>query len=215
MYLVVGLGNPGSKYEYTRHNIGFQIIDRFAQKNGLNFRSSKKDYYYSEGVINSSEFFLVKPVSYMNMSGVPLLDFLEEHPVQYENILLLVDDVNLSVGDIRLRKSGSDGGHNGIKSIIYQLQSDSFPRLRFGIGSEFEKGEMAGFVLDTFKKKESELVERGLNFSVELIGKFISGGYKPMLDFYSLSGKKATTENDDSLGQKGEKEPNESDSDTN
>lgn len=207
MYLVAGLGNPGSKYEFTRHNIGFQIIERFAQRNGLRFRSSKKDYFYSEGLINSSDFFLVKPFSYMNMSGVPILDFLEEHPVEFDNILVLVDDVNLPVGEIRLRKSGSDGGHNGIKSIIYHLQNDSFPRLRFGIGSEFEKGEMAEFVLATFKKKEHELIERGLNFSVELIEKFVSGGYKPMLDFYSMTKKKSADESEVSANQKGEKEP--------
>ncbi|MFA7228056.1 MAG: aminoacyl-tRNA hydrolase, partial [Melioribacteraceae bacterium] len=178
MYLVVGLGNPGSEYELTRHNIGFQILDMFALKNSIKFRSSKKDYNYSEGVINSSDFFLLKPDSYMNLSGVPLLEFLEDHSVKTENILVLVDDVNLPLGEIRLRKSGSDGGHNGIKSIIYHLQNDSFPRLRFGIGSEFEKGEMADFVLSKFEKEEKQIIERGIDFAVELIENFISGGYK-------------------------------------
>jgi PTH1 family peptidyl-tRNA hydrolase len=139
LYVVVGLGNPGTKYELTRHNIGFQILDRLAFKYKMKFKSSKKDYNYSEGVMNSSDFFLVKPTSFMNLSGDAVSDFLDDHPVDIENILVLVDDVNLRVGEIRLRKSGSDGGHNGIKSIIYSLQNDSFPRLRFGIGSEFEK----------------------------------------------------------------------------
>ncbi len=185
MYLVVGLGNPGSEYELTRHNIGFQILDSFAQKNRLKFRASKKDYYYSEGTQDSSDFFLMKPASYMNLSGVPLLEFLQDHPVQTENILLLVDDVNLPVGEIRLRRSGSDGGHNGIKSIIYHLQYDSFPRLRFGIGNNFDKGEMADFVLDRFSKEEEASVSKGIEFATELVQKFISGGFKAMLDFYS------------------------------
>ncbi|MCX6168749.1 MAG: aminoacyl-tRNA hydrolase [Ignavibacteriales bacterium] len=189
MYVVVGLGNPGTKYELTRHNIGFQILDRFAQKNKLKFISSKKDYVYSEGVMNSSDFFLLKPTSFMNLSGIPVLDFLEEHSVDVENILVLVDDVNLPVGEIRLRKSGSDGGHNGIKSIIYHLQSDSFPRLRFGIGNEFEKGEMAEFVLDKFIKEELSVINKSIEFAVELIEEFVYGGYKSMLDLYSKSKK--------------------------
>lgn len=191
MHAVVGLGNPGRQYELTRHNIGFQILDRFAFKYKMKFKSSKKDYNYSEGVMNSSDFFLMKPTSFMNLSGVAVSDFLEDHPIDIESILVLVDDVNLPVGEIRLRKSGSNGGHNGIKSIIYHLQYDSFPRLRFGIGSEFEKGEMANFVLAKFTKEESESVNRSIEFSVELIEKFISGGYKAMLDFYSKSKKKS------------------------
>ena len=198
MYVVVGLGNPGTKYELTRHNIGFQILDCFARKNELKFISSKKDYVYSEGVMNSSDFFLIKPTSFMNLSGLPVLDFLDDHPFDIENMLVLVDDVNLPVGEIRLRKSGSDGGHNGIKSIIYHLQNDSFPRLRFGIGSEFEKGEMAEFVLAQFVKEELSVIDRAAEFAVELIEKFVSGGYKSMLDFYSNSRKKFSDQTEQS-----------------
>ena len=205
MYLVVGLGNPGVKYEFTRHNIGFQILDRLALKHKMKFKSSKKDYNYSEGVMNSSDFFLVKPTSFMNLSGEAVSDFLDDRPVDIENILVLVDDVNLPVGEIRLRKSGSDGGHNGIKSIIYQLQNDSFPRLRFGIGNEFEKGEMANFVLARFTKEEFEAVNKNVEFAVELIEKFISGGYKAMLDFYSKSKKKSLDRIDESTTEIEEK----------
>jgi PTH1 family peptidyl-tRNA hydrolase len=201
LYVVVGLGNPGTKYELTRHNIGFQILDRFARKKKINFICSKKDYVYSEGVMNSSDFFLIKPTSFMNLSGIPVLDFLEDHPFNVENMLVLVDDVNLPVGEIRLRKSGTDGGHNGIKSIIYHLQNDSFPRLRFGIGNEFEKGEMAEFVLAQFVKEELNVVEKGIEFAVELIEEFVSGGYKSMLDFYSKS-KKNFSENAEQPNQK-------------
>jgi PTH1 family peptidyl-tRNA hydrolase len=142
----------------------------------------------------------------MNLSGIPLLEFLEDHPVPAGNILVLVDDVNLAAGEVRLRKSGSDGGHNGIKSIIYNLQDDSFPRLRFGIGSDFEKGEMADFVLSRFGKDESEIIEKGTGFAVELIEKFVAGGYKEMLDYYSISRKKMTLKNDDSAPERGKME---------
>jgi PTH1 family peptidyl-tRNA hydrolase len=201
LYVVVGLGNPGIKYELTRHNIGFQILDRLALKYKMKFKSSKKEYDYSEGVMNSSDFFLVKPTSFMNLSGEAVSDFLDDHPVEFENVLVLVDDVNLPVGEIRLRKSGSDGGHNGIKSILYSLQNDSFPRLRFGIGNEFEKGEMANFVLAKFTKEEFETVNENVEFAVELIEKFISGGYKTMLDFYSKSKKKSLDDIDKSASE--------------
>lgn len=213
MRVVAGLGNPGTKYELTRHNVGFQILDRFAEKHRLRFKSSKKNYNYSEGVINTSsketsqsrhclpdrqaadrlaeqiedshDFFLVKPATFMNMSGEAILDFVRDHPVDLENLIVVFDDVNLPLGEVRLRKSGGDGGHNGIKSIIYHLQSNSFPRLRFGIGNEFEKGEMAQFVLDKFSKDEFKIIDESIKFAVGLIEEFIYGGYKTMLDYFS------------------------------
>lgn len=185
MRVVVGLGNPGTKYELTRHNAGFLILDRLVAKNNLTFHTSKFDFYYSEGSLDSSDFFLVKPTTYINLSGLAVLDFIDEHPIPVEDILVVVDDVNLPVSQVRLRKSGSDGGHNGIKSIIYHLQNDAFPRLRFGIGSDFEKGEMADYVLSKFEPNEFDDVAKSIDFSTELIEQFIIGGYKSMLDYFS------------------------------
>lgn len=185
MRCIVGLGNPGKKYDSTRHNLGFNILEKFAIKNKLNFKTSKKDYYYSEGLLNASDFFLIKPTIFMNLSGIAVFDFVNEHPVEIEDLLVVYDDVNLALAKIRLRKSGSDGGHNGIKSIIYHLQNDSFPRLRFGIGNEFVKGDLAEFVLTNFSENELKLIDESINFSIELIENFITGGYKSMLDHYS------------------------------
>lgn len=187
MRLVVGLGNPGLKYNLTRHNIGFIILDRFVYKEKLNFLPSKKEFYFSEGRIGSSDFFLLKPSTFMNLSGIAVLDFLNQYPINHEDILIVSDDVNLQLGQIRLRKSGSDGGHNGIKSIIYELQTDSFPRMRFGIGSDFEKGELADFVLNKFSQNEFKSIETSIVYSTELIKEFIVGGYKSMLDYYSMN----------------------------
>jgi len=183
--LVVGLGNPGSRYSLTRHNIGFIILDRFVNKEQLNFLPSNNDYYYSEGHIGSSDFFLLKPTTYMNQSGISLLNFLNLHPINCEDILIVFDDVYLQPGHIRLRKFGSDGGHNGIKSIIYHLQTDAFPRLRFGIGSDFEKGGLTEFVLNKFSQEDLRSLEISIVFSIELIKEFIIGGYKSMLDYFS------------------------------
>ncbi len=194
---MVGLGNPGKKYAMTRHNIGFIILDSFADKNKINFSASRIDFYKSEGTLMSSDFFLIKPTTYMNLSGEAVLDFITAYPLPLEDLLIVYDDVNLPIGKIRLRKSGSDGGHNGIKSIIYHLNNNEFPRLRFGIGSDFPKGEMANFVLDKFSPDENEIVNQGIDFSIELIEKFITGGYKSMADHFAVKSRiiKPTTEN--------------------
>jgi PTH1 family peptidyl-tRNA hydrolase len=200
---VVGLGNPGKKFFSTRHNIGFEIVDKFADKNKLIFKPSKHDYYFSEGLIDSSDFFLLKPTTYMNASGIAVTDFLTEHHIELNDLLIIVDDVNLPIGQVRLRHSGSDGGHNGIKSIIYHLQNDTFPRLRFGIGADFQKGEMADFVLSKFDEKDTEAIEKSVDFSCDLIRNFIKDGYKSMLDHFSKetklnSNSEKDTENDSS-----------------
>ncbi len=185
MRSIVGLGNPGKRYDFTRHNVGFQILNQFAKKNKIKFIASKRDYFYSEGLLRSSDFFLIKPITYMNLSGVAVLDFVSEYSIDLEDLLIVYDDVNLPPGRIRLRKSGSDGGHNGISSIIYHLQNDAFPRLRFGIGSDFEKGDMAEFVLAKFSDNEMKQVEESIDFAVDLIEQFIARGYKSMLDHFS------------------------------
>ncbi len=199
MRAVIGLGNPGKKYELTRHNIGFHILDYFADKHKLIFKSSKREYLYSEGTLRSSDFFLIKPTTFMNLSGAAVLDFVIDNSIDVKEMLVIVDDVNLSLGKIRLRKSGSDGGHNGLKSIIYSLQDDTFPRLRFGVGNQFEKGELSGFVLDKFSKSEMETMRESFGFSQELIYEFITGGYNSMLNFYSKQNKIKKSNQQESL----------------
>ena len=200
MRSIVGLGNPGNRYDFTRHNVGFLILDLYAKKNKIKFKASNRDYFYSEGSLRSSDFFLIKPSTYMNLSGIAVLDFVNEYSTDLEDLLIICDDVNLPPGQIKLRKSGSDGGHNGIKSIIYHLQNDSFPRLRFGIGSDFEKGDMAEFVLAKFNSNEMKLVEESIVFAIELIEEFITGGYKSMLDHFSKQLKDKNNAENPSIG---------------
>jgi len=186
---VIGLGNPGKKYESTRHNIGFIILDEIAYKHKLTFKPSKNDYLYSEGSLLSSDFFLVKPTTYMNLSGIAVVDFLSKYLIPLNDILVIVDDVNLELGKIRLRQSGSDGGHNGLKSVIYHLQDDKFPRLRFGVGNKFQKGELADYVLDRFSQEELSSIKESVSYTIELVEQFIVGGYKIMLDYFSKQNK--------------------------
>lgn len=185
MRIILGIGNPGRKYVDTKHNIGFIILDKFAQKYGLKFKPSKFGYIETGSSLDSSRFALIKPTTYVNNSGLAALDVLDYYNLPPEDLLVISDDVNLELGKIRIRKSGGDGGHNGLKSIIYHLNSDQFARLRFGIGDGFDEGEMADYVLSKFSKKNFDYLEQKIVFSVKLIEHFILGGSKEMLDFFS------------------------------
>ncbi len=185
MKVVFGIGNPGEKYTFTRHNIGFIIIDYLAKKHNLEFKPSKFDFYYAEGELDSFRYFLIKPTTYVNNSGIAAKDIFEYYDISLPDFLVVTDDVNLDEGKIRIRNSGGDGGHNGIASIIYHLETDQFPRLRFGIGKRFEPGEMANYVLSKIDEETFKSIEPNIHFAAELIEKFIVGGIKNMLDFYS------------------------------
>jgi len=183
--IVFGIGNPGKKYFHTRHNVGFMILDKFALKHKLQFEPSKFDFYYTTEKKSEQNFMLVKPTTYVNLSGNAARQIVDNFDCSAEDILVVCDDINLNLGKIRIRKSGGDGGHNGLYSIIYQLETENFPRLRFGIGQDFEKGEMKDYVLSKFSAEEIESLKINFDFSVELIENFIEGGIENMLNYYS------------------------------
>lgn len=186
MKAIVGLGNPGSRYENTRHNIGFMVLDAFAKKHKLSFTPDKGEYYsVGSSLIETSHFYLYKPTTFMNLSGNAVSHILEKTNIDLDDLLVITDDINLPTGNIRYRESGGDGGHNGLSSIIYSLETNKFNRLRFGVGSEFEEGEMPNYVLDKFYENEKEIIRLGVEFSVKLIEKFIIDGKKEMMNFYS------------------------------
>lgn len=126
---------------------------------------------------------MVKPTTYVNQTGIAVKEILESFDVKLEDLLIIADDVNLQTGKIRIRKSGGDGGHNGIASIIYHVESNQFPRLRFGIGNDFEKGQMADFVLDKFSDEDVKIIKPAINSAIETIEHFIEGGYNTALNF--------------------------------
>jgi peptidyl-tRNA hydrolase, PTH1 family len=153
--LIVGLGNPGKKYELTRHNIGYQILDYIADYLKVNFNPAKGDWYGVSGKYIDSEFYLMKPTTFMNNSGEAVYDFLTSNNIPLNNILVVHDDFQIPFGMIRLRTKGSDGGHNGISNIIYRLNTMSFPRMRIGIGKEvLKKEDYVDYVLTNFDKDE-------------------------------------------------------------
>ncbi|MCF8261433.1 MAG: aminoacyl-tRNA hydrolase [Melioribacteraceae bacterium] len=194
MRAVLGIGNPGLKYENTRHNLGFIILDKFAEKHQISFKASKFDCFFGSGSLDAASFGLIKPTTYVNNSGLCAKDITERYGIEIPDLLVITDDINLPSGRIRIRKSGGTGGHNGIESIIYHLQSENFPRLRFGIGSDFSKGKMAAYVLDRISDDEFTEIKKPIDYSVELIENFIRGGSSAMLNHFAATNNKLNEE---------------------
>ncbi len=161
------------------------FLDNLSGKYSLSFYPSKSDYYYARGELSGKEFALIKPTTFVNESGLAVKQAIEFFKVEVEDILVVVDDINLSVAFFRVRSSGGDGGHNGLSSIIYNLNSEQFPRIRIGIGDEFEKGQMAGYVLSNFSKDEIKLLNKTYDDCSLLVEGFVKGGIKAMLDVNS------------------------------
>ena len=178
MKLIVGLGNPGSKYELTRHNIGFIILDFFAESLNISFKAGKGDWLEAKGRIGDEDVYLLKPLTYMNNSGIAILEFMEKTGADIKDVLVIVDDFQILLGMIRVRKDGSDGGHNGLSSIIYHLNSDEFPRMRIGIGRNeaLKKEEFIDFVLGIFDKEEIEIIKKLMPDYIGCIKSFIMNG---------------------------------------
>lgn len=155
MKLIIGLGNPGSKYEDTRHNVGFSYVDCLAKKHFIRIKKLECRALTGVGQISGQQVILAKPQTFMNLSGESVRSLCKKYQCSPEDVIVLFDDVSLELGKLRIRKKGSAGGHNGIKSIIYQLQSDEFPRLKIGVGAPAEeKMDLADYVLGTFSKEE-------------------------------------------------------------
>ena len=173
MYLIAGLGNPDKKYEATRHNIGFETIDLLAHKMGIKLNKIKHKAVFGEANLGGEKVIIAKPQTYMNLSGESIRDIVNFYKIPVENVIVICDDINLETGRIRIRPKGSDGGHNGLKSIIYQLASDEFVRIRMGVGApKHEDYDLADYVLGKFSKEEIELltpVAEKVTEAVELI----------------------------------------------
>ena len=173
MYIVVGLGNPEKKYNNTRHNIGFQLIDLLAEKHNISIIEKKHKAMIGKGIINGHKVLLVKPLTYMNLSGECIREIVDYYKiVESEELIVIYDDISLQVAQIRMRKKGSAGGHNGIKNIILHLGHNEFIRIKIGVGEKPKGYDLADYVLGHFKKEELEIINRrfkDIDHSVELI----------------------------------------------
>ena len=159
MYIIAGLGNPGNKYENTRHNAGFMAIDALAESIGVRVTTKKHRALTGKGLIGSEQVLLMKPQTYMNLSGESIRDAMDFYHLEPEKLIVFCDDVNLDLGVLRIRKSGSAGGHNGLKNIILQLGSQEFQRVRIGVGKQPQEMDLIGFVLSHFTKEEAEVMK--------------------------------------------------------
>ena len=174
-FLIIGLGNIGPEYAHTRHNIGFDVLDAFVIKQGGFFKSDRLADV-AEVKWKGKTFICIKPTTFMNLSGKACKDWMDKEKVEVENTLTIVDDLALPISKIRLRASGSDAGHNGLKDIQLTLGTDAYPKLRFGIGSDFKKGQQIDFVLGKWNTNEKKIVESKIEKCVEVIEAFASIG---------------------------------------
>ncbi len=183
MKCIVGLGNPGKKYAKTRHNIGFMFLDYLALNFKIPFVPGKGDYYVIETRLLGQDILFVKPVTYMNLSGEAVRQIVDNFSLEMDELLVVYDDFSLPFGRIRFRKKGSDGGHNGIKSIIYNMASEDIPRLRFGIGAGFENA--IDFVLDDFSPSEIKQLNQIFSVAQQGIEKWIIEGIDSAMNAYN------------------------------
>ena len=183
-YLIVGLGNIGDEYANTRHNIGFMAIDRFAAKHGVVW-ADKRYGFVGKCRVKNAELVLLKPSTYMNLSGNAVRYWLNEENIPVENMLVIVDDLNLPFGTIRIRKQGSDGGHNGLKHIQQVLGTPNYSRVRFGIGNEFTRGAQINFVLGSWTDDEKKILDERLDRIAEIIPSFCLQGVDRTMNQYN------------------------------
>ena len=186
MYLIAGLGNPGTKYDMTRHNIGFHTIDYMADEMGVKIKKLKYKALYGEGVINGERVILAKPQTFMNLSGESIAEFVKFFKIPVENVIIISDDISLDTGRIRVRGKGSAGGHNGLKSIIYMLNSDNFPRVRIGVGAPPHADyDLADFVLGRFSKEEIPVLEETIVRADKAVKEIIANGFESAMNKFN------------------------------
>ena len=183
-YLIVGLGNIGDEYAGTRHNIGFMMLDAFADAQGATW-VDKRYGFVAKCRVKNAEMVLLKPSTYMNLSGNAVRYWLQQEKITVENMLVLVDDLNLPFGTIRIRKQGSNGGHNGLGNIQSVLGTENYARVRFGIGNNFSRGAQCNFVLGKWTEEEQKLLPERLKITSEIIPSFCLQGMDRTMNLYN------------------------------
>lgn len=186
MYIIVGLGNPGKEYAHTRHNVGFETIDILADRMGIEVEEKKHKGLCGKGILAGQKVILLKPQTYMNLSGDSVGEMAQFYKIPPENIIVINDDISLDVGRIRVRPKGSAGGHNGLKSIIYRLNSDTFPRVKMGVGApKHEDYDLADFVLGRFTKEEIPVMEDAIMKAEKAVAEIIKNGVQSAMNKYN------------------------------
>ena len=188
-YLIVGLGNPGYEYENPRHNTGFMVLDKMAESVGVSFED-KRYGYVAETSIKGRKVFLLKPTTYMNLSGNAVRYWLQKENIDQKRLLVVVDDLSIPLGDYRLKGNGSNGGHNGLGNI-QQLIGQQYARLRMGIGNEFQRGQQVDWVLGKYTDEDMRTLQPSIDEAVEIIRSFVLAGLDITMNQFNKLGKKS------------------------
>lgn len=183
-YLIVGLGNIGYEYDGTRHNIGFRVVDALAQAQGATFQDKRYGFVCKTRVKNA-ELLLLKPSTYMNLSGNAVRYWIQQEKIAIENVLIIVDDLSLPVGAIRMKQNGSDAGHNGLKHIAQMLCTQNYNRLKFGIGNDFPRGGQVDFVLGKFSPEDNKIIDEKVTVACDAIKAFALSGMQFAMCHYN------------------------------
>ena len=193
MYIIAGLGNPGKKYEGTRHNIGWQVMDELADKHRIRIMESRVKGLVGKGVIGGEKVLLLKPLTYMNLSGESIGEAVRFYKIDETSRLIVVsDDISLDVGQLRMRKKGSAGGHNGLKNTISHLGSEEFMRIRIGVGDKPAGSDLVDYVLGSFSKEEKKILDETKRNAVLAIETIISDGIDKAMNLYNTTRRSPT-----------------------
>ncbi len=176
MYLIVGLGNPEPEYSNTRHNMGFDVINKISESSNIKVSKSKFDALYGMGEINNKKVILLKPQTYMNLSGESIIKFKKFYKISNKNIIVIYDDIDLKIGDIRLKPKGSSGTHNGMRSVIENLKTEDFIRVRVGIGTPKHKEDIINYVIGAIPKREKEVLEQSTKKAAQSVIEILENG---------------------------------------
>lgn len=183
-YLIAGLGNIGAEYELTRHNIGFLVLDRLADKEGLKFEHDRHAFI-TELKHKGRSIYLMKPTTYMNLSGKAVNYWMNQYKIPKEHLLVITDDIALPYGKIRLKPKGSAGGHNGLKNIEQVIETQEYPRLRFGVGDDYGKGQQVNYVLSPFNKQEMDELVLNMDRAIDALLSFCTIGLERTMNQYN------------------------------
>ncbi len=185
MLFVFGLGNPGKEYLKTRHNVGFLSIDEISKKFRISLKNHRFKSIYGKREIFGKSLFIVKPLTYMNRSGESVKEWVKNEKISPQNLLIIYDDIDLPLGQIRIRKKGSGGSHNGMNSIIFALQTENIPRIRIGIGTEYKPKNLADYVLSEFEEKEFSIIMKTISLIPDIIADLLRRGIDYSMSKYN------------------------------
>ena len=194
MKLVAGLGNPGTRYADTRHNVGFEVLDLLAERHGLHWSAAPADALIAKWLTGPDRTLFVKPLTYMNLSGFAVRDLMHYFRIELPDMLVIVDEVQLELGRLRARRQGSAGGHNGLKSLIEQLGTDEFARLRIGVGRGKGTNNLADHVLGTFDAHEQPVMAEAVARSADAVECFIAEGIEPVMNRFNRAEDRQSAE---------------------